>query len=55
MLFHWIETTPLDVYKGFTQMEGWRLDFDPSSVTKSNEPRKCMISIPKEVLDAEQV
>ena len=50
-----IVTTPLDLYKGFTQMEGWRLDFDPSSVTKSNEPRKCMISIPKEVLDAEQV
>jgi len=50
-----INTVSLDLYKGFTQMDGWRLDFDPSSMTKSTEPRKCMISIPTEILDAEVV
>jgi len=45
----------LDAYTGFDQLDRWRVEYDPTAVKVAKEPRKCMISIPKEVLEAEEV
>lgn len=51
-----ITTIEIDAYTGFDQLDRWRLEYDPSaSIVTKAEPRKCMITIPKEVLDAEEV
>jgi superfamily II DNA or RNA helicase len=46
-----------DTYSGFGTENGWRVEFDPATKTAEEESgaRKCMITIPKEVLDAEEV
>jgi len=44
-----------DQYNGFENISSWKVDFDPASVTKKCEPRKCMIQIPREILEAEEV
>jgi hypothetical protein len=44
-----------DQYNGFGNITSWKVDFDPSLVSKKCEPRKCMIQIPKEILEAEEV
>lgn len=48
-----IVSTDTDFYNGFQNVDKWKVEFDPASVKAANEPRKCMINIPKEVLDAE--
>jgi superfamily II DNA or RNA helicase len=51
-----ITTMDLDGYTGFDQLERWRVEYDPSAIIAAKtEPRKCMINIPKEILDAEEV
>ena len=51
-----ITTIELEAYTGFDQLDRWRVEYDPatSAATKA-EPRKCLINIPKEVLEAEEV
>ena len=51
-----ITTIELDAYTGFDQLDQWRLEYDPKTMIAAKaEQRKCMINIPKEVLDAEEV
>jgi hypothetical protein len=51
-----ITSTDIDGYTGFESMDRWRLEFDPATMTKdTKEKKKCMITIPKEVLEAEVV
>jgi hypothetical protein len=51
-----ITTIDLDAYTGFDHLDRWRLEYDPTSVIAAKaEPRKCLINIPKEVLEAEEV
>lgn len=51
-----ITTIELDAYTGFDQLDRWRLEYDPVTMIAAKvEQRKCMINIPKEVLDAEEV
>jgi superfamily II DNA or RNA helicase len=51
-----ITTIDLDAYTGFDNLDRWRVEYDPTSVIAAKaEPRKCLINIPKEVLDAEEV
>ena len=48
-----IVSTNMEFYNGFENVDSWRVDFDPSITTvQSKEPRKCMINIPKEILDS---
>jgi superfamily II DNA or RNA helicase len=42
-------------YTGFGSEQGWKLEFDPKTNVVAEGPKKCMITIPKEVLDAEKV
>jgi hypothetical protein len=43
-------------YNGFGSEQGWKLEYDPKAKDAVAEgPKKCMITIPKEVLDAEEV
>ena len=48
-----IVSTDTDSYNGFQNVDKWKVEFDPSVIRQANEPRKCMITIPKEVLEAE--
>jgi superfamily II DNA or RNA helicase len=51
-----ITTIDLEAYTGFDQLDRWRVDYDPATMIATKvETRKCMISIPKEILDAEEV
>jgi superfamily II DNA or RNA helicase len=51
-----ITTVDLDAYTGFDHLDRWRVEYDPTSVIAAKaEPRKCLINIPKEILDAEEV
>jgi len=51
-----ITSTDIDGYTGFESMDRWRLEYDPATMTKdAKEKKKCMITIPKEVLEAEPV
>ena len=51
-----ITTIDLEAYTGFDHLDRWRLEYDPSAtIAAKSEPRKCLINIPKEVLDAEDV
>lgn len=51
-----ITTIDLDSYTGFDYLDRWRVEYDPSvAINAKAEPRKCLINIPKEVLDAEEV
>ena len=51
-----ITTIDLEAYTGFDQLDRWRVDYDPTTMIATKvETRKCMISIPKEILDAEEV
>jgi hypothetical protein len=51
-----ITSTDIDGYTGFENMDRWRVEFDPAVATASaKEKKKCMINIPKEVLEAEVV
>ena len=42
-------------YNGFGSEQGWKLEYDPKTNVVAEGPKKCMITIPKEVLDAEEV
>jgi len=43
-------------YNGFSSSErGWKLEYDPKIKVAEEANKKCMITIPKEVLDAEQL
>ena len=43
-------------YNGFGSEQGWKLEYDPKTKDAvADGPKKCMITIPKEVLDAEEV
>ena len=49
-----------DTYRGFQidwlNDKTWRTEYDPTTaIAEANAPRKCMISIPRDVLDAEPV
>jgi superfamily II DNA or RNA helicase len=45
-----------ETYSGFHNENGWRIEFDPKIQQVMAEPvKKCMITIPKEILDAEEV
>ena len=48
-----IVTRNIEEYNGFSMIHAWRVDFQPGVVVPKSEPRQCMISIPKEILDAE--
>jgi superfamily II DNA or RNA helicase len=51
-----ITSTDIDGYTGFESMDRWRLEYDPvTAVKEAKEKKKCMITIPKEVLEAEPV
>jgi hypothetical protein len=51
-----ITTIDLDAYTGFDHLDRWRMEYDPAaSIAAKAEPRKCLINIPKEILDAEDV
>ena len=51
-----ITTIDLEAYTGFDQLDRWRVDYDPTTMIATKvETRKCMINIPKEILDAEEV
>ena len=51
-----ITSTDIDGYTGFESMDRWRLEYDPTTAVKeAKEKKKCMITIPKEVLEAEPV
>jgi superfamily II DNA or RNA helicase len=41
-------------YNGFSS-GGWKLEYDPKTKVAGDAGKKCMITIPKEVLDAEQL
>ena len=42
-------------YNGFSTDRGWKLEYDPKTKVAEDAGKKCMITIPKEVLDAEEV
>ena len=50
-----IVTRNIEEYSGFTNVSSWKVDFQPGAVVAKSEPRKCMINIPKEILDKEEV
>lgn len=50
-----IVTNTFDEYRGFSNIDSWKVDFKPGAVISKIEPRVCMINIPKDVLDAEDV
>jgi hypothetical protein len=51
-----ITSTDIDGYTGFENMDRWRVEFDPvMAIAGAKEKKKCMINIPKEVLEAEVV
>jgi superfamily II DNA or RNA helicase len=39
-------------YRGFQQDTVWKLEYDPATAS-SKEPKKCMITVPKELLEKE--
>ena len=51
-----ITSTDIDGYGGFENMDRWRVEYDPLvAITGEKEKKKCMINIPREVLEAEVV
>ena len=51
-----ITSTDIDGYTGFENMDRWRVEYDPATaIAGAKEKKKCMINIPKEVLEAEVV
>jgi len=51
-----ITSTDIDGYTGFENMDKWRLEYDPATANKeAKEKKKCLINIPKEILEAEVV
>jgi len=51
-----ITSTDIDGYTGFENMDRWRVEYDPATaIAGAKEKKKCMINIPKEVLEAEEV
>jgi hypothetical protein len=51
-----ITSTDIDRYGGFENMDHWRVEYDPVvAIAGEKEKKKCMINIPREVLEAEVV
>lgn len=51
-----ITSTDIDGYTGFENMDRWRVEYDPAvAIAGEKEKKKCMINIPKEILEAEVV
>lgn len=50
-----IVTRNIEEYSGFANVSSWKVDFQPGAVVSKTEPRKCMINIPKEILDSAEV
>jgi superfamily II DNA or RNA helicase len=49
-----IVSREMEEYQGFTNVSSWKVEFDPALIAAKTEPRKCLISIPKEELEKEE-
>jgi superfamily II DNA or RNA helicase len=49
-----IVSREMEEYQGFSNVGTWRVEFDPALIAAKTEPRKCLISIPKEELEKEE-